>query len=145
MIELPARSSEAHTKETLNSSWHLFRSRSWKAADREASSESIRLLSDIQRVSSYRRCKEPAELTQIDFPQLTLCLLASFTPLLPMSLNHCPTVLSPQTVWIHSPHAIFIPLLSFNIELLISATGDLLPFPLLHLIFMSTLSTSFSG
>ena len=99
MIELPARSSEAHTKETLNSSWHLFRSRFWKAADREASSpESIRLLSDIQRVS-YRRCKEPAELNgQIDFPQLTLCLLASFTPLLPMSLSHCATVLSPQTV-----------------------------------------------
>ena len=122
VIELPARSSETHTKETLNSSWHLFRSCSWKAADREASSpESVRMLSDIQRVSfSYRRCKEPAEINgQIEFPQLTLCLLASFTSSLPMSLNHyCATVLSPQTVWIHSPHAIFIPLLSLTLNFL---------------------------
>lgn len=73
---------------------------------------------------SYRRCKEPAELNgQIDFPQLTLCLLASFTPLLPMSLNHCPTVLSPQTVWIHSPHAIFIPLLSLTLNFLSQPLG----------------------
>lgn len=73
---------------------------------------------------SYWKCKEPAELNgQIDFPQFTLCLLASFTPLLPMSLNHCATVLSPQTVWIHSPHAIFIPLLSLTLNFLSQTLG----------------------
>ena len=147
MIELPARSSETHTKETLNSSWHLFRSCSWKAADREASSpESVRMLSDIQRVSfSYRRCKEPAEINvQIVSPAhpLPVGIIYILASHVTEPLCHCSQ--SSDGLDSQSPCNIYSSPF-FNIELLISATEDVLPSPLFHLIFMSTPSTSFSG
>ena len=46
-----------------------------------------------------------------------------------MSLNNYATVYCPRRVWIHSSHAIFIPLLSLTLNFLISATDDLSPFP----------------
>lgn len=128
MIELPARTSETHTKETHNSTWHLFRNRSLKAADGDAgASENIRLRSDnshgsirVRTYCSWQRCKAPVEIEgQIGiFPQPPLCLLPLFTPLPPMSVNNYATVFSPVKVWVRNSHAIFIPLLSFTLNIL---------------------------
>lgn len=127
-MELPARTSETHTKETHNSTWHLFRNRSLKAADGKAgASESIRLRSDNSRGSisvrtycSWQRCKAPAEMERqiLVFPQPPLCRLALLTPLPPMSLNNHTTLFCPVKVWVRNSHAIFISLLSFTLNIL---------------------------
>lgn len=117
-----------HTKETHNSTWHLFRNHFLKAADGDASaSESIRLLSDdscvcisVRTYCSWQRCKEDAEIKrQIrEFPQPTFCLLVLSRPLFPMSLNNYAKVFCPQNIWVHNSHALFIPLLSLILKFL---------------------------
>lgn len=128
MIELPARISETHTKETHNSTWHLFRNHFLKAADGDASaSESIRLLADdscgwisVRTYCSWQSCKEDAEIKrQIgEFPQPTFCLLALSKSLFPTSQNSYAKVFCTQDIWIHNSHALFISLLSLILKFL---------------------------
>lgn len=154
MIELPARTSETHTKETHNSTWHLFRNHSLKAADGDASaSESIRLLSDDSRGSisvrtycSWQRCKEAAEMER---------QIGDFSPSYPLPVGIIYTLASHVTgqlcqgflssVWIHNSHATFILLLSLILSFLSQPLKICYHLSLFHLIFSSTLSTSFSG